>query len=136
MLKLLIELIFRSILPPFYSFTYIEKVCREKLEKHCNNKDVLWVLGNLYVWYEKYAEALPHFELLLRVAKDSRGVRLILSKIYYNLDCYEEVVKILDNPNTLNKNDIEIYYIAHSMVKLEKYKEASKQPTPEGPALV
>lgn len=63
----LLELILRSILPPFYSILYMEKVCKRKQEKYPHDPYVMWFLGNLYIWHKKYPEAQVQLENLDKI---------------------------------------------------------------------
>jgi tetratricopeptide (TPR) repeat protein len=124
MCLLLIEIALRSILPPFYSLPYLESVCRRKLGNNPNNTDVLWFLGNVYAWYGKYSEARPLLEALIESGKDSRGIRLALSRVYYRLGEHDKLYRILTQLDILNENDVENYYLGDSLIESKRYLDA------------
>ncbi len=123
---LILELLSLSILPPFYSFSRIEGICKRKLKKTPTNKDVLWVLSNLYIYYKKFNEAKPYLEALLQIGENDKNVRLLLSRIYYNLNEYAKVKEIFQNEKLLSPRDKENYYLGNSLIELEEYEVAIK----------
>ncbi len=122
--SLLLELAIRSALPPFYSFSLIENVCKKKLEKRQNDKDILWVLSNLYISYKKYGEAKRTLETLLNSGIDTKHVRLLLSNVYFKLGEYIKVKEILSDGKTLSEKDKENYYLGDSLIRLECFGDA------------
>jgi tetratricopeptide (TPR) repeat protein len=119
---LLLELLVRSLIPPFYSFSLLEKVFKKKLSKNHKNKEVIWSLGFLYICYRKYEEAKDQFETLLTLGADTRSVRLLLSRAYFNLGEYSKVEEILAGSEILSDRDEEMYYLGESLIELKKYK--------------
>lgn len=111
-------------MPPFYSFSLIEKICKKKLEEMPDNKNVLWFLGNFYIWNNKYDKAQEHLESLLRIEKDSKGVKLALSRVYFRLGKYSKVIDILKEPGVLSENDVENYYLGESLIEIQDYENA------------
>ena len=124
MFLLLAELALRSITPPFYSFGYLEKICKRKLIRNPLDKDVLWFLGNLYIWYEKYSDARPYLESLMKILRDTRNVRLLLGKVYYNLDLFEEVIDVMSGREVLFDGDMENFYLGDSLLRKGRFAEA------------
>ena len=122
---LLLELFIRSILPPFYSFSLIEKICKVKLNKNPDDKDVHWILGNLYVHYKNFEKAKYNLEALIDLGVDSKHIRLLLSRVYYNLHEYSEVEQILNDGKILSSKDKENYYLGDSLLELNKFEPAS-----------
>lgn len=123
---LLLELLLRSILPPFYSFSMIESVCKKKLIISPNDKDVLWVLSNLYVNYRKFKNARFYLEALYEMGVKTRPVKMQLSRVYYNLGIYDKVKAILTENGILLDKDIENYYLADSLIQLKEFDCAAK----------
>lgn len=123
---LLFELFLRSILPPFYSYKMVENVCKKKLKKRPNDKNVLWVLSNLYINYKKYDKARLHLETLVNQGIDTKSVRLLLARIYYKQSQYEKVKNILKQGAVLSPDDKENYYIGDSLVELKDYEASIK----------
>ena len=123
---LLIELFFRSILPPFYSFKMIERICKNKLIKNQNDKSALWILSNLYINYKKFNDAKPYLKRLFMQDMKSKAVRLLLSSIYYNQGEYGKVKEILEEGKVLELSDKENFYLADSLLKLKEYEESIK----------
>ena len=103
-----------------------ENILKKKLERKAEDHNVMWILANFYVWYRKYAEALELLESLLKLKPNSRGVKLLLARVYFNLGKYESVVRILGNSRALDSRDKENYYIGDSLIELGKFKEAIK----------
>jgi tetratricopeptide (TPR) repeat protein len=124
--SLIIELFLRSILPPFYSFSLIESVCKKKLEIKPNDKDVLWVLSNVYVNYKEYEKAKKTLESMHKIGKGTRSVRLLLSRVYYNLGQYEKVKNVLIDKDVLLSKDKENYYIGDSLLEMKQYEASAK----------
>lgn len=120
-ITLIVELFLRSILPPFYSFSMIEGVCKKKLTKKPIDKDVLWVLGNLYVNYKKFDQARHPLETLYKMDTRIRSVTLLLARVYYNLNQYDKVKEILMDKEILLPNDIENYYLGDSLIQLKEF---------------
>jgi len=120
------HLISRSVLPPFYSFSMAEDILKKRLGKQPEDHNAMWILANFYVWYKKYTEALGLLESLLKLKPDSRGVKLLLARVYFNLGKYENVVRILGNSRILYSKDKENYYIGDSLIELGKFKEGIK----------
>lgn len=123
---LMIEVFLRSILPPFYSFSMIESVCKKKLKKMPTDKDVLWVLSNLYVNYKEFDKAKHPLESLYKMGKRTRPVTLLLARVYYNLNQYGKVKEVLTDKEFLSPNDQENYYLGDSLIQLKEFKSAAK----------
>jgi tetratricopeptide (TPR) repeat protein len=121
---LIVELFFLSILPPFYSYSRIERICKRKLGKRPADKDVLWILSNLYILYKKYGEAKPYLEALFEMSKDNKDIRFLLARVYYNLNEYEKVKIILQGERFLSPRDKENYYFGNSLLQLKEYQVA------------
>ena len=124
---LMTELFLRSILPPFYSFSMVEDVCKKKLRRMPADKDALWVLGNLYVHYKKFDEARPHLEVLYGINREMKSLRLLLAQVYYNLDEYAKVKKILEGGAILAPSARERFYLGDSLVELKEFDAAVDQ---------
>lgn len=122
-ISLLMYLLLRSVLPPFYSFSMVENILKRRLESKPGEHNVMWMLANFYVWYGKYIEALGLLESLLESKPDSRGVRLLLARVYFNLGQYENVVRALSNSEVLSNKDKENYYLGDSLIELRRFKE-------------
>lgn len=122
----MIELFLRSILPPFYSFSRIESVCKKKLKERPTDSDVLWTLGNLYVNYKKFDEAKYPLEALYKMGKETRSVMLLLARVYYNLNQYDKVKEILADKEVLLPKDRENYYLGDSLIQLKEFESAGK----------
>ena len=121
----LFEVIFRSIVPPFYSFSLIEKLCKKKLERYPNHHEAIWLLSNLYVWYgRKYNEAKKLLESLVISGIDRRADRLLLARVYYKLKLHQKVVEILLKKDTLEDKDMENFFIGNSLVELDNHADA------------
>ena len=126
-IKLLVaELILRSILPPFYSFSMIEGILLKKLNKNPDNKSILWVLGNLYVDYKKYDKAKEHLEILCRIRKKKRPALLLLMRVYYYLNEYEKVIETLAEIEHLSPDANENLYAGESFFQLEDFTLAAR----------
>jgi|WetSurSiteA1Bulk_404760.scaffolds.fasta_scaffold61138_2 tetratricopeptide (TPR) repeat protein len=123
---LLIELFFRSLCPPFFSFSRIEAICRDKLSKKPKDINVLWILSNLYIYNKKYDEARHYLEKLSEINKNTKSVKLLLSKVYYNLKNYNKVKEILENGEVLSLEDSEHYYLGDSLVELKEFNSAAE----------
>ena len=121
---LFLEIILRSVLPPFYSFSLVEKVCRKRLLKRPDDIDAMWLLGNLYIWYGKYPEARTQLEGMRRAGIDTKTIKLLLSRVYFHLNEYEAVVQLLQDRTILVAQDVENYYLGFSLMKLERYNDA------------
>jgi tetratricopeptide (TPR) repeat protein len=121
---LILELLARCLIPPFYSFSMIERVCKEKLTKDPEDISVRWILSNLYILNKDYNNAKHHLEEIIELGKNSRSVRLLLSNAHFMLGNYSDVVRILKYPGTLQNNDKENYYIGASLMELERYNES------------
>jgi tetratricopeptide (TPR) repeat protein len=123
---LLLELFLRSILPPFYSFSMVERVCKKKLNFRPSDKDILWVLSNLYYSYKEFQKARFHLEILQKIGVSTKGVKLLLSRVYYNLGIYGKVKAILTEQPVLSDKDKENYYLADSLIQLKEFDSAVK----------
>jgi tetratricopeptide (TPR) repeat protein len=123
---LVFELFLRSILPPFYSFSYIERVCMKKLEKRPDNGDVLWFLANYYMWHKKYEPAQGLLERLITIYPDSKSVKLLLSNAYFKLGRHSKVAQLLLGSNILSEKDKENYYLGDSLLELGNFDDAIK----------
>ena len=123
---LIVELFLRSILPPFYSFSMIERVCKKKLTTQPSDKDVLWILSNLYVNYREYGKAKQPLETLYKMEKRTRSVEMLLSRVYYNLNQYGKVKNILAKKDILLPTDYENYYLGDSLIQLHEFESAAK----------
>jgi len=121
---LLLEVFIRSIFPPFYSFSLVERICKRKLKKRPNNHKAIWLLSNLYLWYGKNQEARIQLESLMKFGIARRADKLLLSKAYYRLGLYKKVEKILGEGNVLSDKDIENCYMGSSLVELGKFEIA------------
>ncbi len=121
---LFLEIIVRSFLPPFYSFSLVEEVCRKRLAKRADDVDAMWLMSNLYVWYRKYPEARTHLEVMRHAGIDTRGIRLLMSRVCFHLDEYETVVQLLQDRAILSDKDVENYYLGFSLMKLRRYNDA------------
>jgi len=121
---LLIEILLRSLLPPFYSFSQIEGICKQKLKKNPGNKDVLWFLSNHYINHKKYEESKPYIEALFEMEKDKRSVRFLLARVYYNLGNYGKVKEILQQNELLLPTDRENLYLGVSLIELKEFGSA------------
>jgi tetratricopeptide (TPR) repeat protein len=126
---LLIELFFRSLSPPFFSFSRIEAICRDKLSKKPNDINVLWILSNLSIHNKKYDEARHYLEKLSEMNKNTKSVRLLLSKVYYNLKNYVRVKEILENGEVLSLADSEHYYLGDSLIELGEFNSGTEHLT-------
>ena len=123
--KLLIaELLLRSILPPFYSFSMIEEICLKKLNKNPDDKYALWILGNLYVNYKMYDKAKEPLEILCRIRNKKRPVLLLLMRVYYHLNEDEKVIEALTEIEHLSPDAKENLYAGESFFKLEEFTQA------------
>jgi tetratricopeptide (TPR) repeat protein len=121
----MVEIVLRSLLPPFYSFAMVENVCKRKLAERPNDMNAMWLLSNLYVWYGKYSEAKKQLELMQQSGMDTKGVRLLLARVYFQLDKYEKVVDVLRLPDgRVACGSTESYYLGYSLMKMERYDEA------------
>lgn len=120
---LLLEIVIRSLLPPFYSFSMVEKVCRKKLVKRPEDVDAMWLLSNLYLWYRRFPEARTQLEMMRRVGVDNTSIRLLLARAYFQLDDYERVVTVLQRSD-VDPGSTANYYLGYSLMKLERYTEA------------
>lgn len=125
-IMLIIELFFRSILPPFYSFSMIERICKKKLKKEPFDKNVLWVLGNLYLNYGMFGKAKYPLESLYKMGKKGKQVSLLLARVYYNLNQHNQVKEILADKEVLSPNDPENYYLGDSLIQLKEFAGAAK----------
>jgi tetratricopeptide (TPR) repeat protein len=123
---LMFELFVRSILPPFYSFSYIERICIRKLEKWPDNDNVLWFLANYYMWHKKYEPAQGLLERLVIIYPDSKSVKLLLANAYYILGRHSRVAQLLLESDILSKQDKENYYLGYSLLELGKFDGAIK----------
>lgn len=123
---LLIELGIRCIIPPFYSFAMLEKVCKKKLDKRPNDLGVLWVLSNFYISYEKYADAQIHLETLMKLGIDTKPVRLLLARAYFLQGQYNKTEQLLNKPKILSDKDIANYYLGYSLMELGNLNDAIK----------
>jgi tetratricopeptide (TPR) repeat protein len=123
---LLLELFLRSILPPFYSFSMVERVCKKKLKLRPNDKDVLWILSNLYINYREFKKAKIYLEMLHNIGVNTKAVRLLLSRVYYHLEIYSKVKAILTEQPVLSDKDKENYYLADSLIQLKEFDSAVK----------
>ncbi len=121
---LLAEIFMRSILPPFYSFSMIERICKKKLIKKPNNKDVLWFLANLYANYKQFKKAINLLESIPENGKKSRSLTLLLARAYYNLDQFEKVKELLTPKEVLFPKDHEHYYLGDSLIHLKEFEAA------------
>lgn len=124
MILLILEMVARAILPPFYSFSRFEKVLRGKIARYPTNPHALWLLSNLYIWHGDYKQAKVHLESLVESGKDTKSIRLVLSRVYFKLAAYSSVVSILSKPGVLAKNDSENYYLGDSLINLKSFKNA------------
>jgi tetratricopeptide (TPR) repeat protein len=123
---LMIELFFRSLFPPFFSFSRIEAICRDKLYKRPKDINTLWILSNLYIHYKKYDEARHCLEKICEMNKNTKSVRILLSRVYYNLKNYVRVKEILENGRVLSLADSEHYYLGDSFVELKEFDAGAK----------
>jgi tetratricopeptide (TPR) repeat protein len=123
-LLLIVELVLRSALPPFYSFALIENILNKKISKNPNNTFAKWILANYYVEYKKYQEAALILESLQDYYKNNKATLLLLARIYYNLNQPEKVIKILDKGKVLLENDKENYYYGISLMELGKHADS------------
>lgn len=122
---LAIKIIFHLIKEPSSSYlSVVEKVYKNELEKNPNDQYLAWFLSNQYVRHKKYEEAEYYLKLLFRSDAGSRSVTLLLSKVYFHLQKYDEVVFLLQSTNHLKKKDIANYYLGYSLFSLKRYSEA------------
>jgi len=121
MILLLLHIIISSIIPPFYSFSMVESICKKKLSKNPHDHHVLWFLANYYVWYEKYVEAQPILESLLKLERDLKDPKLLLARIYYHLEQHDKVKEILSGPGILSDKDKENYYLGDSLISIGEH---------------
>jgi len=122
---LMLELVLRSILPPFYSFARIEAICIKRLRRKPDDKYTLWVLSNLYIHHKQYREARPYLDTLYRMRKDTKSVRILLSRVYYHLGEYEKVVEILERGKILSPAEPEVFYLGDSLIELKEFRAAT-----------
>jgi tetratricopeptide (TPR) repeat protein len=122
--RLIVELVVRSIIPPFYSFSLIERICRKKLEAQPNNSDTLWFLANFYVWHKKYSDAKVQLEKLTEIRPDARSVKLLLAKVFYMLGQHYRVEELLMTPGILTEKDEANYFLGDSLLLLNKFDQA------------
>ena len=92
---LLLELVIRSLLPPFYSFSHIEEVCKNKQKKNPKDPYVMWFLGIFYLLHRNYLESQTQLESLMKIREDSKEVKQLLSQVYFKTEQYDKVVGIL-----------------------------------------
>jgi tetratricopeptide (TPR) repeat protein len=123
-LFLFFELVLRSIFPPFFSFSRIERVLKEKLEINPNNDNVLWFLAILYLMDRRYSEAQVPLETLLKIRKDSKRIKLRLSQVYFNTRQYYKVVQVLSSPEVISYKGIGNYYFGMSLLNLGEFDDA------------
>ena len=105
---MILEIVGRSIIPPFYSFSMVEKICQKKLNRKSNDHQAIWFLSNFYIWYKRYAKAKILLESLVKIGQARKSDKLLLSRVYYKLEEYSEVVQILNNTGILADKDKEI----------------------------
>ena len=108
-------------LPPFDYLSTAERVCKNRLRKNPGDKDALWFLGNAYIPYEKYNEARLYLESLYEMTGGTVRLRLLLSRIYYNLKEYDKVVHILENGSILSPTHRERFYLGASLIELKQF---------------
>jgi tetratricopeptide (TPR) repeat protein len=123
---LFLELIIRSIFPPFFSLSRIEKVLKKKLGKNPNDYNVLWFLAILYLMDKRYLEAQAPLETLITIRKDIKDAKLKLSQVYFCTQQYDKVVGILSSPGILSDKDVGNYYLGISLLDLADYDGAIK----------
>ena len=121
---ILLEIFIRSIVPPFYSLSLVEKICKRKLNKNSDDRQTIWILSNFYVWYKKYEKAKILLELLLKLSKARKVDKLLLSKVYYNLKEYSKVVEILYDCEPLDDKDMSKFYLGNSLMEIGNYKKS------------
>jgi tetratricopeptide (TPR) repeat protein len=94
--------------------------------KYPHKRQAYWILGNFYVWYGKYEDAKTVFEKLIDQNISKNPDLLVLAKVYYRLNMYVNVVKVLNKGSILQYNSIENCYLGSSYVELNKYDKAIK----------
>jgi len=119
-----LEIVIRSIMPPFYSFSLIEKICQKKLNKNSYDHKAIWFLSNFYIWYKKYVKAKTLLEFLFKSGKARKVDKLLLSKVYYKLGEYSRVVKILYDSDNLVDKDMENLCLGNSLMEIGDFKNA------------
>ena len=104
---LLIYIILRSIILPFYSFVLVESICLRRLRKNQSDKNVLWFLANFYISYKQFEKSKFQLEALQEYYGDLRGTILLLYKTYYRLGEYTKVVVLIEHSGELKGKDKE-----------------------------
>jgi len=126
-LVLLFKLSISLITPPYYSFFITtERLCKKEIEKRPNDIYSIWLLSYIYVQNDKYEEAQILLESLINRGIDRKAIKLLLSRVYFNLRQYEKVEKILSRFEKLTDKDTANYYIGYSLIELGKVDEGIK----------
>ncbi len=121
---LVLELLVRAVVPPFYSLPLFERICERKLKRTPDDPAVLWLLGNLYLWHRRYDKVIKPLKRLVDLGRESREVRLSLARAYFQMKRHRDVEEVLTKPGVLTKKDQENYYLGDSLVNLGKYENA------------
>jgi len=124
-LMFVIELLIKSLIPPFYSFAKIERLCKKKLKSHPEAYLPRLFLGSLYSDYQKYSEARNEYEALLKQDYRNETVLGALGEICYRLADFSAAVKYLEEIETRRMNDKYLnYYIGASLMSLDQTEKA------------
>ena len=113
-------------LPPYGSLRLkVEQFCQRRLEMDHSDVSSLWLLSNLYVWRKEYSSAKGPLERLVAERKGQRGPLLLLSRVYFNLNDYDAVERLLKSGEFLTPTDSENYYLGVSLLELGQFSEAA-----------
>ncbi|MEW5735154.1 MAG: CDC27 family protein [Thermodesulfobacteriota bacterium] len=103
-------------------FDVVEKVCREELYKHPDSFYAIWFLGDLYLQYKKFNEAVFYLEALLPLSQNKK-LLFQLSRAYFNLCRYKDVVQVLSKFDKLPDKHAVTYYLGSSLIEIGQYAE-------------
>lgn len=122
----LINIFFRMLLPPIYSFERLERYCKERIEKNPKSYLPRWFLAGLYKDFKKNEAAKKEYQEIKKMGYMTPKDSLSLGEVLFRLEDYHGVIETISPiihkyPKHKNAN----WHLGRSYMKIGECQKAA-----------